>query len=121
MTAGHKHRYIKVRYNSLVYRALRKPLIETTNLDWVNRSRMVFGPKPIKEHEHQHYTLSLLGILHGLFGLTIRTQGRGDAPDPMRLKGPHTQHCREQFGFNPSTGRYCCDTYAAWFNWTDGT
>jgi hypothetical protein len=73
VTARHKHREVKVKPGGLVIRLLRKPLLTTTRLDWVERSRMVFGVVPHADHEHEHYTLSLLGICHGLFGLTLYT------------------------------------------------
>lgn len=76
MTAGHTHRYVKVREGSLVYRVLKKTLLTTTNRDRVERSRMVFGVVQDDRDEHEHYTLTLLGLLHGLTGLTIRTQPR---------------------------------------------
>jgi hypothetical protein len=71
MTPGHKHRYVTIRQGGLLYRVLRKPFLETTNRTWVERSKMVFGVVDKTEHEHEHYTLSLLGILHGLTGLTL--------------------------------------------------
>lgn len=36
-------------------------------------------------------------------------------------KGPHAEACADQTGFDPSSGRYCCDDYATWFAWSEET
>lgn len=76
MTAGHRHRHIRVREGSLPYRVLRKPLLVLSDKHtaYVDRSRLVFGTRVSKADHHDEYTLSLLGILHGLTGLTIKTK-----------------------------------------------
>lgn len=81
MTAGHKHREIKVRPGTRVYRVLRKPLLHTRATGWVDRSRLVFGVCLARSHaKHPDcWTLSLLGACHGLFGLTIRTPAEDEA------------------------------------------
>lgn len=67
MTAGHRHRYLHVAPDGLVYRFLRGTTIARTR-DWqrAERSRFVYGPDG-----HGGYRLSLLGFLHGLCGLTL--------------------------------------------------
>ena len=71
MTTGHKHRTVKVRRASLVYRALTIEILHTSDLAWVDRSRMVFGPCALTRGVHTCYVLRPLGILHGLTGLTL--------------------------------------------------
>lgn len=70
MTDGHKHRTIRTRKGTLLYRVLRKQLFTTNNRPWVERSRFVFGPSP----RPGRWGLSLLGVCHGLFGLTLEVR-----------------------------------------------
>lgn len=109
-TRLHRHWHVPVRYDSLVYRVLRKPLIHSMNLPRVDKSVFVFGPCKVHGDAGDCYTLSLLGILHGLTGLTI-------SYDKVAAAGPHS--CLRKTGFNKTTGRYCCDTYAQWYVWDD--
>lgn len=76
MTAGHKHRHLLVKRNGLVRRVLTATVLTTTDTEWVDRSRLVFGPVEDTRREPrpprpETYRLSLLGLLHGLFGLTL--------------------------------------------------
>jgi hypothetical protein len=69
MTQGHWHRHVSVRKGSRVYQFLRSPLFTSTNLKRVENSRFVWG-----DCGGGLYYLSLLGILHPLTGLTIKTK-----------------------------------------------
>lgn len=73
MTAGHQHRLVRVKDGGLVHRALRYPLLTTGRAGWVKNSIFVFGPV---EDAPGRWNLTLLGILHGLTGLTLTTQRR---------------------------------------------
>lgn len=69
MTGGHRHRFIRTRSGSLLARVLPGTIIwRSRNLRVVERSRFVYRPDP---DEKGHYLLSLLGLLHGLTGLTL--------------------------------------------------
>lgn len=71
MTTGHKHRTIVMR-NGALLRLLRAPLIKSLDLDRAQRSRYAWRAEP---HDGGNvYVLSLLGILHGWFGLTVETR-----------------------------------------------
>lgn len=72
MTGGHKHRLIGVRNGSWLYRVLRYPILHTRNIRWADESRLVFGP--CEKHGDDCWCLSLLGLLHGLTGLTIEVK-----------------------------------------------
>ena len=79
MTAGHKHRKIKVRADSLLVKALRFPLYHTCDIERVDRSRLVWGPcTTSKGRESACWYLSTLGILHALTGLTLEVRGDDD-------------------------------------------
>lgn len=84
-TKWHKHRHFKVQPNGLVCRVLRRPLLHTENLPWVDRSRLVFGPchkhRVAKGEPRPCWTLSLLGILHQLTGLTLYWPPPVTSPD----------------------------------------
>lgn len=56
-------------------RLLRKPLFRTANSDRVIKSRLVYGAH-FPEGREPYFTLSLLGILHGLFGVTLWTESQ---------------------------------------------
>lgn len=73
MTAGHKHREIRVKRDGVVSRVLRYPLLRTRDREWVDKSILVFGTvdPPVYAGDEQFY-LSALGILHGWTGLTLR-------------------------------------------------
>lgn len=71
MTAGHKHRHLRVREDGWVYRVLRAPLFHTGHIGRAERSRFVYGPCTTDRGAHPCYTLSALGILHPLVGLTL--------------------------------------------------
>jgi hypothetical protein len=59
---------LHVRRDGLVYNALRKPtLAHTSSLPYAERSRLVWSP----DSKRGGYRLSLLGLLHGLVGLTL--------------------------------------------------
>lgn len=73
MTDNHKHRTIKVKRGGLVERLLRKPtLLTSSNFERVDRSRMVWGPVYPELGMHSPaWRLTPLGLLHGVFGLTL--------------------------------------------------
>ncbi len=76
MTAGHKHRHVKVRKGSLLHRVLTKPLRHTYSPKVADASRFVYGPcrlHPVPEPFACYHT-SPLGILHPLTGLTLDVQ-----------------------------------------------
>jgi hypothetical protein len=70
MTDGHRHRVLKIRrYDARWVLFLRKKRWFSTDLVKVEKSRFAWVP-----YYYAHgtvYGLSLLGILHGLFGLTL--------------------------------------------------
>lgn len=74
MTTGHKHREVRVKRDGWPYRVLRKPLLVLSDKHtaYVDRSRLVFGVRTSTRDHHEEYTLSLLGVLHALTGLTLR-------------------------------------------------
>lgn len=72
MTPGHKHRTISLKHGGLTMRLLTKHLVETMDYDRVEHSRWVWG-LTIQEG-YTVYVLSPLGILHALFGLTIKVK-----------------------------------------------
>lgn len=76
MTAGHKHRVVRTRAGSRLYRVLRKPRYVTTNQRRVERSPYPYSPLPSRERvvEPDRYYLSLLGILHRWTGLTLEVK-----------------------------------------------
>lgn len=82
MTEGHKHRTIKTTAGSRLERVLRHQFLPTRDTDKVERSRFVYGPLrkcPAGGCTDQRcrdgaYALSLLGVLHGLFGLTLEVK-----------------------------------------------
>lgn len=68
MTDGHKHRVVRVKKGSLVYRLLRYPLIFTDDRARVEESPYPYGESAVTSGV---YYLSLLGILHRWTGLTL--------------------------------------------------
>lgn len=68
-TRWHKHWHVKVRYNSRLYRLLKIVLWRSTDEDYVRRSRLVWGQPDTRDDA---YTLTVLGLLHTLTGLTLR-------------------------------------------------
>lgn len=75
-TRYHRHWHVPVTYGSLLYKVLRKPWItlDESHLAYVERSRLVWGVTSEPGTQYNLYTLSLLGLLHGLTGMTIRTK-----------------------------------------------
>ncbi len=76
MTSGHTHRVIRAREGSLVERLLCGPVIaRSTDLARVERSRWVWLPevqaRTSRTPQPDVYVLRPLGVLHGLFGLTL--------------------------------------------------
>lgn len=72
MTAGHRHRTVRVKRDGWLDRALRIPTLwHSTNYDWIDRSRLVFGPC---DDVGYCWRLSPLGLLHGLIGLTLEVR-----------------------------------------------
>jgi len=83
MTAGHRHRTIRLTEGSLLLRLLRHPLKATSNRASLRRSRWVYGmvepgapryPSPIQTPSPPMpvaYLLTPLSICHTLFGLTV--------------------------------------------------
>lgn len=90
MTAGHKHRTVKVfpgahPITGTVVRLLRTPLYHTSDIERVDRSRFVWGPcQPDKGQESACWYLSTLGILHALTGLTLEVHGDDDRAGRLR-------------------------------------
>ncbi len=79
MTAGHKHRAIRVREDGVVLKVLTGTVVRrSTDLKKVTNSVMVYRPV---EGRSGVYELSLLGMLHGMFGLTLNT-----CPDKKRRR-----------------------------------
>lgn len=84
MTSGHKHRLLKVKRGGRLRRWLTKPtLLVSRNEEWVDRSRLVFGPV---EGEEGAWRISPLGLLHGLTGLTL------NVIDPEETSDDDTGH-----------------------------
>lgn len=79
MTAGHKHRLLRVRRGGLVQRALCRPLWHTRSKNRVMASPFVYGPCALSAGSRPTcWTTSALGILHGLFGLTLKLPVEND-------------------------------------------
>lgn len=75
MTTGHKHRVLTL--PRWVIWTLQRPIWRTRNLDWVDRSRFPFGSHPGKhfvDFDAEVWYLSILAVLHGWFGLCVRTR-----------------------------------------------
>jgi hypothetical protein len=75
-TRFHRHWHVTVRKQGRIYRWLRKPRLRTCDREYVERSRLVWGV-----HEYPHgtiYVLTILGILHGLTGLTLVWQDENE-------------------------------------------
>lgn len=76
MTRGHKHRVIHTGHK--ITRLLQTEIAWTADIKRVDRSRWVWGHAGYRFDGQQlvyrnEYVLSVLGILHTLFGLTICT------------------------------------------------
>jgi hypothetical protein len=76
MTEGHRHRIVSVPSWDVWYaRALRWPLLHSTNQRRVERSSYPYGPCTKREGSclghRECWTLSTLGILHRWTGLTL--------------------------------------------------
>lgn len=69
----HEHHTWRYTKDAWQVRLLCKPLIVVSErrLNWVERSRFVFGVRNQEGTQYNEYTLSLLGILHGLFGIVL--------------------------------------------------
>ena len=74
MTAGHRHRIVRVKRNGLVHRVLTRPTLAVVGTERAERSRMVFGPTGHPER----WRLSPLGALHAFTGLTLKPVDRSD-------------------------------------------
>ena len=78
MTTGHRHRTIRVKQQSVIRRLLTKPLLHTYSDARAERSRYVWGP--CYQHGYRAdgttycWTLSALGVLHALTGLTLEVK-----------------------------------------------
>lgn len=68
MTDGHKHRYLYVKKYGPLWRLLRKPIYYTEDDKKAEKSPFVYTDDP---HVGGLYYMSLLGFLHGLFGVTL--------------------------------------------------
>lgn len=93
MTDGHKHRTLNVKPNGVVRRILTRPTLHLSDdIERVDRSRFVYGPV---EGEPGLYRLSPLGVLHGLFGVTLALRmepapsrrAQGGEVKPLRTRG----------------------------------
>ncbi len=72
MTTGHRHRTFTVKRDGLAIRVLRGVILwRSANIDHVESSRFVYRGEP---DARGRYPLSLLGLLHGLTGLTLEAQ-----------------------------------------------
>jgi hypothetical protein len=70
-TRFHRHWYVTVRKEGRIYRFLRKPRRYSMDRDRVEKSIFAWG---VHEHGFANktvYSLSVLGVLHGLTGLTL--------------------------------------------------
>lgn len=67
---SHEHHTWRYTKDAWQVRLLRKPLIASTSLRRVERSRFVWGVSS-ENWDEGPFTLSLLGILHGLFGIVL--------------------------------------------------
>lgn len=74
----HKHRYLYVKKNGPMMRLLRKPIYYTEDDEKADKSPFVYTDDP---YIGGLYYMSLLGFLHGLFGVTIVY----DEPDEYRI------------------------------------
>lgn len=76
MTAGHRHRHIRV--PRLVQHLLQTPLATSRDRIAVRESRWVWGERVVPARPGDlggtEYVLTPLGILHTLFGITIVTK-----------------------------------------------
>lgn len=68
MTAGHRHRIVRLKRDGLLWRALTRPTLHVTDARRAQRSRFVYGKVST---ELNTYRLSPLGVLHGLIGLSL--------------------------------------------------
>lgn len=72
MTVGHRHRTFTVKRDGLVMRVLRGVIVwRSANVEKVDASRLVYRGEPDSKGR---YPLSLLGLLHGLTGLTLEVE-----------------------------------------------
>lgn len=69
MTDGHRHRHVRLPLP--LVRLLTRPVFSTTDPARAVDSRFAWTLRP-HEHEKNEFTLSTLGILHGLTGLTLK-------------------------------------------------
>lgn len=86
MTDGHQHRTIRLPEHSIRLHLLRAPLRRSTDRERVERSRFTWRADDVAEirtlsgrvvrtwPSSPAYELTPLGILHGLFGLTVDTR-----------------------------------------------
>lgn len=71
MTAGHKHRVVRVKRGSRLHRVLTRPTLRVATTDRADRSRFVYGPVAGQHGVPFLWRLSPLGVLHAMFGLTL--------------------------------------------------
>jgi hypothetical protein len=81
-TRFHRHWYITVREQGRIYRFLRKTRRYSTDRQKVEASIFAWGVNPNKhDGSSTIYTLSILGVLHGLTGLTLYWEDSDDASE----------------------------------------
>lgn len=78
MSAGHKHRVVKIKKNSPIVHLLQTPLAWTADKERAESSRWVWGLHDYEEiagdgpiRRVPVYVMTPLSILHTLFGLTL--------------------------------------------------
>lgn len=70
MTTGHRHWGIRVKRNGLFHYWLTRTLWRTTNVRYVEQSRLVWS----QTNSPFTFKLTPLGALHGLTGFTLYTR-----------------------------------------------
>lgn len=75
MTAGHRHRTVRVRHGSRIEHLLRTPLVVHRNREAAEQSRWAWGERIVPARQGDlggtEYVLTPLGILHTLIGLSL--------------------------------------------------
>lgn len=71
----HKHRYVKVREDGLALRLLRAVVYTTCDREQAEKSKFAYSLRTYEPEGWDfvafEYVLTLLGLLHGLVGLTV--------------------------------------------------
>lgn len=75
MTAGHKHRHVKIRQGSRLHAFLTKPRYYSVDMAQIMASPYPYGPVyPERGYGCPVWYLSILSVLHRWTGLTIEAK-----------------------------------------------